>query len=146
MIDPAAPAQLRLGAAMWQPPEPSDELGLRVLRILQDGRTHDRVVLADRLDTNVRAIRAAVSELRQLGWPVGYGADHGYRLSWDDATLDALERKYHSQALSQLRTLNRIRRARRARAAVLFEVPSAAALVREKIETDVREEEWPIRR
>jgi biotin operon repressor len=104
----------------WRPPRPIDSFDLTVLAVLEDGRTHDRGELADTLHTSIRQVRRSVSELRTLGWPIGYGENRGYRLSWADTNLDALERKYHSQALSQLRTLNRIRHARRARASVMF--------------------------
>lgn len=105
----------------WQPPLPLDPLALAVLGILEDGTVHDRYVLAEMLQSNVRNIRGAVSDLRQLGWPICFGDTGGYRLSWNTADLDQLERKYHSQALSELRTLNRIRRARRTRAATMFD-------------------------
>jgi hypothetical protein len=49
-----------------------------------------------------------------------------------------------SQALSELTTLNRIRRARKAAAAVLFDEPSADELRREEIEVDVMlDQRWP---
>lgn len=108
----------------WQPPLPIDILALGVLDLLGDGQTHDRFRLATQVGASVRQVRATVADLRQLGWPVTYGQNGGYRLSWDDADLDALERKYQRQALSQLRTLNRIRRARRTRAATMFDTPA----------------------
>ena len=104
----------------WRPSLPIDSFDLAVLAVLEDGHTHDRVALAATLRSSVRQVRRAVSALRTLGWPIGYGENRGYRLSWTDSNLDALEHKYRSQALSQLRTLNRIRRARRAHASVMF--------------------------
>lgn len=121
----------------WRPPLPIDPTDRAVLAVLEDGRTHDRVDVANTLHTSVREVRRSVSALRQLGWPVGYGENRGYRLSWAPGDLDQLERKYRGQALSQLRTLNRIRRARRARGAVLLDdEPTIEELVREKIEVD----------
>jgi hypothetical protein len=122
--------------APWQPPQPTDPLDIDVLAILRDGQVHDRHVLAVQVDCNVRQVRAAVSQLRQLGWPICLGPNGGYLLSWNVEDLDALERKYHSQALSQLRTLNRIRRMRRATGATMLDEPTIDELVRDKIETD----------
>jgi biotin operon repressor len=104
--------QITLDGAAWVPPQPSDPLALHVLLVLHDGRTHRRQSLAAELGANVRQIRGAVSILRHLGWPVCFGESGGYRLSWESDDLDALERKYRRQALSELQTLRRIRRAR----------------------------------
>jgi biotin operon repressor len=132
-----------VGRPSWRPPLPINTEDLAVLHVLEDGQTHDRTVLASLLHTSVRQVRRSVSELRRLGWPIGYGEDRGYRLSWEPTNLDRLERKYHAQALSQLKTLSRIKRARRAAAAALFDEPSIEDLVREKIETDVLlEQNW----
>lgn len=111
-------AQFTLEGAAWEPPLPtSDPLATQVLTILQDGRVHHRHALADNVRANVRQVRAAVATLRQLGWPIGFGAGGGYRLSWEPHDLDALERKYRRQALSEMRTLRSIRRARQRRVA-----------------------------
>jgi biotin operon repressor len=126
-----------VGRPSWRPPLPINAEDLVVLAVLEDGHTHDRTVLAGTLHTSVRQVRRSVSELRRLGWPVGFGEDRGYRLSWEPTNLDRLERKYHAQALSQLKTLSRIKRARRAAAAGMFEEPSIDELRQEKIETDV---------
>lgn len=104
--------QITLDGAAWMPPQPSDALALQVLAILHDGRTHRRQSIAAEVGSNVRQVRAAVSLLRQLGWPIGFGARGGYRLSWAVEDLDALEAKYRRQAMSELRTLRLIRRAR----------------------------------
>jgi biotin operon repressor len=104
--------QITLDGAAWVPPQPLDPLALHVLLVLQDGRTHRRQSIAAELGANVRQVRAAVSVLRHLGWPVCFGDAGGYRLSWAAEDLDALERKYRRQALSELRTLRLIRRAR----------------------------------
>ncbi len=104
--------QINLEGRLWQPPQPTDPLALHVLLVLQDGRTHGRQSIAAELGANVRQVRGAVSVLRHLGWPVCFGDSGGYRLSWASEDLDALERKYRRQALSELRTLRLIRRAR----------------------------------
>jgi predicted DNA-binding transcriptional regulator YafY len=109
--------QITLDGAAWVPPQPTDPLALQVLIILQDGRTHGRHSLSAEVGANVREVRRAVSELRQLGWPIGFGVSGGYRLSWATEDLDVLEAKYRRQALSELRTLRRIRRARQNRVA-----------------------------
>jgi hypothetical protein len=59
---------------------------------------------------NVRQVRASVSRLRVLGWPIGFGPAGGYRLSWERSALEALLRKYRSQALAELRVVNRLKR------------------------------------
>jgi predicted DNA-binding transcriptional regulator YafY len=107
--------QITLDGAAWEPPQPSDPLALHVLRVLQDRRTHRRQAIAAETGANVRQIRAAVAILRQIGWPVAFGKEGGYRLSWAAEDLDALELKYRRQALSELRTLRLIRRARQAK-------------------------------
>jgi biotin operon repressor len=113
-----------VGRPSWRPPLPIDPNDLAVLAILEDGQTHDRADVAATLHTSIRQVRRSVSELRRLGWPVGYGDDRGYKLSWNPTHLDQLERKYHAQALSELKTLNRIRRARRAATAGMFDEAS----------------------
>lgn len=90
---------------------------MQALAILQDGRVHRRQSLASELGTNVRQARAAVARLRVLGWPICFGNHGGYRLSWATEDLDALEHKYRRQALSELRTLRLIRRARQTKGA-----------------------------
>jgi biotin operon repressor len=133
-----------VGRPSWRPPLPINTEDLAVLQVLEDGQTHNRVDVAATLHTSVRQVRRSVSELRRLGWPIGYGEDRGYRLSWEPTNLDRLERKYHAQALSQLKTLSRIKRARRAAATALFDEPSIDELRQEKIETDVMlDETWP---
>ncbi|MGI9146033.1 MAG: hypothetical protein ACR2IK_05710 [Chloroflexota bacterium] len=101
----------------WEPPLPTDSLALAVLEILQDGRVHDRHVLADQVDATVRQVRAAISELRRQGWPICFGGQGGYLLSWDAEDLEQLLRKYRSQALAELRVINRLKRAMQRRAA-----------------------------
>src|ERR1700730_6178040 len=86
-----------------QPDQPTDLLDVQVLAILQDGRVHHRHGLAAEGGANVRQVRAAVSRLRSLGWPIGFGASGGYRLTWERPALEALFRKYRSQALAELR-------------------------------------------
>jgi biotin operon repressor len=83
---------------------------VQVLAILQDGRVHHRHSLAAEVGANVRQVRASVSRLRSLGWPVGFGASGGYRLAWERPTLEALLRNYRSQALAELRIHNRLKR------------------------------------
>jgi hypothetical protein len=58
----------------------------------------------------VRQVRASVSRLRVLGWPVGFGAVGGYRLTWERPALERLLAKYRSQALAELRVVNRLKR------------------------------------
>jgi biotin operon repressor len=94
----------------WQPPEPSDELGMRILAALNDGQVHDRHALAVTVGVSVRQVRAAVSELRALGWPICFGPRGGYQLSWKPDDIAALLRKYRSQALAELRVVNRLKR------------------------------------
>jgi hypothetical protein len=128
----------------WEPPQPTDPLDLAVLAILRDGRTHRREDVSRAVQANLRDVRGAVSALRILGWPICFGDEGGYRLSWDDDALDQLERKYHRQALSELRTLNRIRRMRRNHAAPrLVPLPTRDELLREKIEADLLQEDPP---
>jgi biotin operon repressor len=93
-----------------QPDQPTDALELQVLAILQDGRVHHRQALAAEVGANVRQVRAAVSRLRVLGWPIGFGATGGYQLTWERPALEALLRKYRSQALAELRVLSRLKR------------------------------------
>jgi hypothetical protein len=47
---------------------------------------------------------------RVLGWPIGFGPTGGHRLSWERSALEALLRKYRSQALAELRVVNRLKR------------------------------------
>jgi hypothetical protein len=58
-------------------------MDVQVLAILQDGRVHHRHALATEVGANVRQVRASVSRLRVLGWPIGFGANGGYRLTWE---------------------------------------------------------------
>jgi biotin operon repressor len=102
--------QITLSGAAWQPPQPTDALDVQVLAILQDGRVHRRQVLSVEVGANVRQVRASVSRLRVLGWPIGFGTNGGYRLSWERPALEALLRKYRSQALAELRVHNRLKR------------------------------------
>lgn len=101
----------------WSPPLPTDDLALAVLERLQDERVHDRHVLADQVHTSVRHVRSVISELRRQGWPICFGDQGGYLLSWDPAALEVLLRKYRSQALAELRVVNRLKRILQRRAA-----------------------------
>jgi hypothetical protein len=103
------------------PPQPTNHLDVQVLAILHDGHVYHRHSLSIEVGADVRPVCASVSRLRVLGWPICLGPNGGYQLSWRPEDLYALERKYHSQALSQLRTLNRIRRMRRATAATMLD-------------------------
>jgi hypothetical protein len=102
--------QITPDGAAWVPPQPSDPLDVQVLAILQDGRIHHRHSLSAEVGANVRQVRASVSRLRVLGWPIGFGPTGGYRLSWERPALEALLRKYRSQALAELRVVNRLKR------------------------------------
>src|SRR5919202_5780529 len=102
--------QMTLEGAAWVPPQPSDPLDVQVFAILQDGRVHHRHALSAEVGANMRQVRASVSRLRVLGWPIGFGLNGGYRLSWERPALEALMRKYQSQALAELRVVNRLRR------------------------------------
>jgi biotin operon repressor len=103
--------QVTLEGRPWEPPQPSDPLDVQVLAILQDGRVHDRHHLAAEVGTSVRQVRASVSRLRALGWPIGFGDNGGgYRLAWERPALEVLLRKYRSQALAELRIFNRLKR------------------------------------
>src|SRR5260370_27877604 len=93
-----------------QPTQPSDTLDVQVLAILQDRQVHHRHALAAEVGANVRQVRASVSRLRSLGWPIGFGSSGGYRLAWERPALEALLRKYRSQALAELRIHNRLKR------------------------------------
>lgn len=109
--------QLTLDGLPWEPPSPTDDLAIAVLDRLQDGRVHDRHVLADQVDASVRQVRRAISELRRQGWPICFGDQGGYLLSWDPGHLAQLLSKYRSQALAELRVHNRLKRAMQRRAA-----------------------------
>jgi hypothetical protein len=102
--------QLMIEGRLHVPPQPTDALDVQVLAILQDGRVHRRQALAAEVGANVRQVRASVSRLRSLGWPIGFGDAGGYRLSWERSALEALLRKYRSQALAELRVHNRLKR------------------------------------
>jgi hypothetical protein len=103
--------QVTLNRPAHVPPQPSDALDVQVLAILQDGRVHQRHALAAEVGANVRQVRASISRLRALGWPICFGADgSGYRLAWERPALEALLRKYRSQALAELRLVSRIKR------------------------------------
>ena len=66
----------------WRPPLPIDSFDLAVLGILEDAQTHDRSDLATTLHTSIRQVRRSISELRTLGWPIGYGE------KWIDSKTD----------------------------------------------------------
>lgn len=102
--------QITLEGAAWEPPQPTDPLDVDVLSILQDGHVHERDRLSVAVQANVRQVRASVSRLRLLGWPIGFGEGGGYRLSWEREDIESLMRKYRSQALAELRVLRRLSR------------------------------------
>ena len=103
--------QFMLNGAAFEPPSPSDPLDIHVLAILNDGRVHHRHALAAEVGANVRQVRASVSRVRALGWPIGFGSDgRGYRLTWERAALEALLAKLRKQALAELHVHNRLKR------------------------------------
>jgi hypothetical protein len=100
--------------AAFGPPQPdqsTDALDIQVLAVLQDQHTHDRHTLSTEVGANVRQVRASVSRLRALGWPIGFGAEgSGYRLAWERSAVEALLAKYRRQALAELRVHSKLKR------------------------------------
>ncbi|WP_223689267.1 helix-turn-helix transcriptional regulator [Xanthomonas arboricola] len=65
---------------------------LRLLALLQGGRSWSGVALAERLELHPRSVRRAIERLRELGYPVHAvpGAGGGYRLGQGAAALPLL--------------------------------------------------------
>ncbi|NIJ91756.1 putative DNA-binding transcriptional regulator YafY [Xanthomonas campestris] len=65
---------------------------LRLLALLQGGRTWSGAALAERLELHPRSVRRAVERLRELGYPVqaAPGAGGGYQLGQGAAALPLL--------------------------------------------------------
>jgi len=61
---------------------------------------HHQADVATLVGVNVRQVRGAISRLRAVGWPIGFGDHGGYRLAWDRSALEALLRNYRFQALA----------------------------------------------
>ena len=94
-----------------QPDQPTDALDIQVLAVLRDQHVHNRHALAIEVGANVRQVRASVSRLRALGWPIGFGAEgSGYCLAWKRSAIEALLAKYRRQALAELRVHSKLKR------------------------------------